>query len=430
MSRSFVVIMGLALVCGGCTSQESTDPDLLLVPEAGVDDATSDAAGDASVPLPDQTSPTDGSAPDQAVPKFFGKITNGSRLHARYVTTPEGFIDFRGWYDTDRQENCDFSRASDGKWRCLPPVTAIRYSTLLKYVDAACTKPSMLDAPSCAISPSYVRVRYGATACSPQELRMMGSAPSFGSNAYSMSSSGQCVPAALPANPSSYRLLLPVDETKYLAAVEVLNSGSTRLQPHMLQGADGSIQQYSSSGSGGTEYKLTYHDTTTSTDCTLTHGESNSVYRCLPATAAGVSQTTFSDAACTKPAGISVSCLPTAQYALKTTSVSGCQSGSTNELYAVGAKSATGYSLATNGSCNPSSASESVFYPIGNTINIASWAEFVVEPRGPGRLWPRRWTASGKIQACVSAALASGDVLYSLSKTAPPALFSAGQESM
>ncbi len=46
--------------------------------------------------------------------------TSGTRLRARYHVGDDGSKQFVGWRDTERDEDCSFQTAEDGKLRCLP----------------------------------------------------------------------------------------------------------------------------------------------------------------------------------------------------------------------------------------------------------------------------------------------------------------------
>lgn len=62
------------------------------------------------------------SALDDDVPPgdVYAMSRSGSRLEARFVTTPEGLHVFEGWTDRARHERCTFALAADGQVRCLP----------------------------------------------------------------------------------------------------------------------------------------------------------------------------------------------------------------------------------------------------------------------------------------------------------------------
>jgi hypothetical protein len=334
---------------------------------------------------------------DQGVPKFFGKISNGTQLLARYITTAEGFQIFRGWYDSSRKEDCTFSQAIGGTWRCLPLPAARKYVSSLKYLDAACTKPTMiLDFPTPSSVPAYyVEVLSGSYSCSLREFRKVGSAPQFGSKAYAKdTTTGLCTISTVPANTSSYRELLPVVETDFIAATEQQDSNSaSRLQPFFLLAKDGAVQQYPSG-----EYRSKYYDTKNGSICRLDYGESKDQYRCLPDQAATITGQDFGDAACTKLAGYQPACnvLPP-NYAMQKIPASGCDSSATSKLFTTSGKITAAYQ--STSSCQSMASTGLSYYLLENELDITTWAPFSLETPGAGRLWPRRWTADGGIQA-------------------------------
>jgi hypothetical protein len=64
-----------------------------------------------------------GSLPSIDVGDVYVASKSGTRLHAQFVTTPDGTRSFTGWVDTARNgERCAFARAADGVIRCLPLV--------------------------------------------------------------------------------------------------------------------------------------------------------------------------------------------------------------------------------------------------------------------------------------------------------------------
>lgn len=85
-----------------------------------------------------------------------GSEASGSRLVARYTTTTQVGADgaqqvtktFAGWFDTQRNEYCFTTPASDGQQRCLPsdtgdpgPLSVGSASSGVFFADAACSLP-------------------------------------------------------------------------------------------------------------------------------------------------------------------------------------------------------------------------------------------------------------------------------------------------
>ncbi len=70
--------------------------------------------------------------------------------------TPDGAKMFLGWFDAERQENCSFRLASDGKVRCLPDGPRV---VKVAYEDPSCSSmivmPNLLGDES---APTYALV--------------------------------------------------------------------------------------------------------------------------------------------------------------------------------------------------------------------------------------------------------------------------------
>lgn len=98
------IVIGAALaLCGGC----GTDPEPTKVPAEEYED-----------------------------PRM-GNVS-GSRLRRKQFRAADGTIEFIGWYDSERKENCSFRKLLTEEHRCLPPVDEVNE---LPYADAACTIP-------------------------------------------------------------------------------------------------------------------------------------------------------------------------------------------------------------------------------------------------------------------------------------------------
>src|SRR5215212_7630887 len=65
----------------------------------------------------------DGSGFVDPVPSAKADPTNGARLKAKVRTGEDGTKEYISgiWYDAERQEECAFTTAADGKERCMPP---------------------------------------------------------------------------------------------------------------------------------------------------------------------------------------------------------------------------------------------------------------------------------------------------------------------
>lgn len=88
--------------------------------------------------------------------------TSGSRLKAKYRVGDDGSKAYLPyiWYDSQRQEDCYFTVAADGKERCLPTTSVA--SAGVFFADAACSTPVPYWYANCSVK--YV-LTYGANMC-------------------------------------------------------------------------------------------------------------------------------------------------------------------------------------------------------------------------------------------------------------------------
>ena len=154
------------------------------------------------------------------VPSKPGENASGTRIKVKSFAGSDGSKQFVGFYDSERQEDCSYSYASDGKLRCLPPASGVSL-----YADANCSIPVLNVPPgSCSALASYVTVTTpGADACSVGASRLFrrGSAftpsgtvywkvPSY--SAYPATSSFIYYSMAEEVAPSSFVDAMPVTE--------------------------------------------------------------------------------------------------------------------------------------------------------------------------------------------------------------------------
>jgi len=86
------------------------------------------------------------------VPSASADPVSGNRLKAQYVVGDDGSKEYVAgvWFDSQRNETCAFTAASDGMERCLPDG-----STISAYSDSSCTMP-LLAVPTGCSMPAYV----------------------------------------------------------------------------------------------------------------------------------------------------------------------------------------------------------------------------------------------------------------------------------
>ncbi|APR86455.1 Hypothetical protein A7982_11804 [Minicystis rosea] len=98
------------------------------IPDSGIGDALTDPVGSAHA-----------------------EPTPGSRLKPKYRVGDDGAKEYLAglWFDSQRNEDCSFALAADGKTRCLPQGTEFRY-----FADASCETPMVLLQNACS-APKY-----------------------------------------------------------------------------------------------------------------------------------------------------------------------------------------------------------------------------------------------------------------------------------
>lgn len=85
------------------------------------------------------------------VPSAHADPAPGSRLKPKFRLGDDGAKEYLGgvWWDSDRNEDCSFAVAADGKTRCLPKGSDFRY-----FADAQCATPMVLTQGTCS-APKY-----------------------------------------------------------------------------------------------------------------------------------------------------------------------------------------------------------------------------------------------------------------------------------
>ena len=166
--------------------------------------------------------PTDSGLMDRMIdpiPDAAADPTNGSRLKARYYVGADGSrepVAAYGWYDSERRENCGFTKASDGLIRCVPMIGAYAYGTY--YVDAACTVELAVAAGSCGAEvPRYANVAASAT-CTTFRVHQLG--PAFTGTALYLKSGTMCIATTVSAGISYYQLGAEVPPASFVQATE------------------------------------------------------------------------------------------------------------------------------------------------------------------------------------------------------------------
>jgi hypothetical protein len=131
------------------------------------------------------------------VPSAKADPASGSRLKAKFRTGDDGSKEYLSgvWYDSERQEDCIFTTAGDGKERCMPPSQA----TLTVFSDAACTQPIAVGSAACP--PKYAMMPEQAS-CGASLLRAYAIGAAATPAKVYVSAGGSCFEAG-PADPSA-----------------------------------------------------------------------------------------------------------------------------------------------------------------------------------------------------------------------------------
>ncbi len=166
----------------------------------------------------------------------------GTRIRPRNAVTSEGDRSWQGWHDSERDEDCSFETAADGKLRCLPYNPEAR----LYFVDTACSDPvvTFIDDYCADTDPDYLLHLEGEQCAENRGRRVyeLGATYDIASGLYSLDNSGNCA----ASYESVQRHLLPQGRR---SARHVVAEGQAKSWPSPgkivtdgLVGADGLLQ--------------------------------------------------------------------------------------------------------------------------------------------------------------------------------------------
>jgi hypothetical protein len=256
-----VLVPGLLAVASGCSSSSSKNGS----------DATNGAASPGG---------TNGAASVVGT-----AAVSGTRLRVKSITGA-GAREVVAFHDMERNEDCTFQRAENGKTRCLPPTVQANQSGL--FSDAACKVPAFTAVPpTCADTVKYaVTITYGGN-CSTgdvSELRKLGDPAT---PTYTLGPSGCSPSSTLPPSPGR-PVTVPVGDvvpwTSFVEATESVVPGPIVSEKVLL--ADDGAKQH-----------LGYRDDKLGADCTFAL-MADGVTRCVPA--AQETPVYYGDSLCSK----------------------------------------------------------------------------------------------------------------------------------
>ncbi|AKV04360.1 hypothetical protein AKJ09_11023 [Labilithrix luteola] len=167
------------------------------------DPSATNSAKDAGPHDPNKPSdPSDPSTPSN--PSTPGEDTNvsGSRLKRRVYKGADGSQQFAGWFDSERNENCDIHTAADGKLRCLPASFVFANSSY--FSDSNCAFPIYIGTKGCTPPAAYSVDGGGQTCNRGYVIRPIGTA--FTSPNFYLKNGAACVSQDASAWLSAYDL--------------------------------------------------------------------------------------------------------------------------------------------------------------------------------------------------------------------------------
>jgi hypothetical protein len=230
----FFAICFLPAACSSSTPSEAVPTDA----SSGTVDAASDITGAVEVledggPSSDAGASSDagpdGAAPDDA------EFVSGTRIRATYWLAEDGTRRYTGLFDTKLQVACSFSKAEDGKVRCLPMDTADAANV---FADMNCMQPlGHVDAQWCT-TPKY--------GMQPQQAAGCAAGPIVYALGASVNLATIYNPAGANCNPSPaagqklFDLGSKVAPTEFVEGTTVQEASGRRIATTYIVGADGS----------------------------------------------------------------------------------------------------------------------------------------------------------------------------------------------
>jgi hypothetical protein len=156
----------------------------------------------------------DGSGIVDPVPSAKADPSNGTRLRAKVRTGDDGSKEYISgiWYDTERQEDCVFAPAADGKERCIPP----SQNTVTLFADSACKQQIAVAIAGCA--PKYATVPELST-CGSSVLHIYSIGATMNLSKVYLSVDGMCMDVG-PADPNAvyYEIGAEVPASSFVAS--------------------------------------------------------------------------------------------------------------------------------------------------------------------------------------------------------------------
>jgi hypothetical protein len=160
------------------------------------------------------------------VPDANAEPKSGTRLKARMLIGEDGSRQWNyGWHDSQRDEDCTFTLASDGVMRCLPMTAAASAVGSGYFADAACSQPLAFVAVVGPCNGNTQKPPKSAYRAGPlcgatysYEIYEVGAA--FDGATIYVKSGASCLSTPTPASYAYYALGTQVPASSFVGAIE------------------------------------------------------------------------------------------------------------------------------------------------------------------------------------------------------------------
>jgi hypothetical protein len=278
----------------------------------------------------------------------------GSRIRPKNAVTSDGDRSWQGWHDSERDEDCVFKTAADGKLRCLPNNDEAR----LYFTDTACSDPVVVfvDDYCPDTDAEYLLHLEGEQCMENRGTRVYELGPTYDTagGLYLLDSNGTCAAATNPLTGTFYRKGTEVPATEFAEAQATTWQSPGQLVTTGNLGADGLLQV--------TGWQDSEHG---DARCYFERAE-DGVQRCLPY--AGLSESTYFGAGCEQRLLTTYATCPGSVPPEYTTASSTTECVAGGSVYRRGAEH-TGALFENSGACvEVTVPPESAFYSRGEQV--------------------------------------------------------------
>jgi hypothetical protein len=208
---------------------------------------------------------------------------SGTRLKPRTVATPEGEKLVLGWFDQQRNGDCQFLRLTENVWACAG-LESTRFQSTGEFADAACTQPALRLSGTIPVHNTQVVAALRSPSCS-SHYQLFELGPMVPASSTYAIFDGKCSRAAAPTNVVLFQRGSQLTDTPFVTLSVHVGRATGGLAPVHLKGDDGSL------------VPLGFQDVKHNVRCTFRLAPDGET-RCLPDTVF-TSGGDFSDAMCT-----------------------------------------------------------------------------------------------------------------------------------